>query len=361
MKILWFNHRDLTHPRAGGAERTCAELSKRFGSMGDYTTLVTGGYSGTNRKERNGYTSIERYSGYIGPHFAVPHYLGQDFDVVVDDLAHAMPWFSEILGSIPGVVFFHHLHARTLRGQVSLAAEIALRLTEKNYSRIYRKWPFVTESSRAVDDLIRLGISSDRIQKINPGVDTRFFRPGNKTDNPSIVLLGRLMDYKRPDHVVRAMTKVVKRFPDATLTVIGDGPRLDHTRTVAKDLGIETSVLFTGRVPDERVASILASSWVNVHAATSEGWGFSIMEASASGVPTVAYNVPGVSEAIQTGKNGILVENDNIDALGEGLISVVDNPWDLSVTSRKYAEGFDWDITATKWRAFLKKVSEDRV
>ncbi len=359
VRILWFNHRDLTHPRAGGAERTCEELSKGFSRLGDHTTLVTGGYNEATREELRDRATVERYKGNIGVHLAVPHYLRQNYDVVVDDLAHAVPWFSETLGTIPGVAFFHHLHARTLRGQVPLPAEIALRFIEKNYSRIYRKWPFVTESNRAADDLVQLGIPLDRIQKINPGVDTQRFRPGNKTANPSIVLLGRLMDYKRPDHVVRAMAKVVKRFPDASMTVVGDGPRLDHTRTIVKNLGIEESVLFAGRVPDTGVANILASSWVNVHAATSEGWGFSIMEASASGVPTVAYNVPGVSEAVQAGKNGILVQDGNIDALAEGLISIVDSPRDLCVTSRKYAEGFDWDITATKWRTFLKRVSEE--
>jgi glycosyltransferase involved in cell wall biosynthesis len=359
VRILWFNHRDLTHPRAGGAERTCEELSKGFSRLGDHTTLVTGGFNGKNYVEQHDRTTIVRYKGYIGPHLAVPSYLDKNYDVVVDDLGHVVPWFSERLGNIPGVVFFRHLHARTLRGQVPLLAELALKFIERGYPTIYRKWPFVTESDRAVNDLIRLGIKSDRIQKINPGVDIHRFRPGKKTANPTITLLGRLMDYKRPDHVIRAMKKVITHFPDATLTVIGDGPSLGPTRRLVEALGLEKSVLFTGRVSDLEVASNLASSWVNVHAATAEGWGYSIMEASASGVPTVAYNVPGVSEAIQNGKNGILVHDGNVDALAEGLISIVDRPRDLYVTSRKYAEGFDWDITAIKWRTFLKRVSEE--
>ena len=53
MNVLWLNHRDIKHPRAGGAERTIMELSKRLYPKNIHLTLVTGGYIGNNANDND--------------------------------------------------------------------------------------------------------------------------------------------------------------------------------------------------------------------------------------------------------------------------------------------------------------------
>ena len=364
MRILWLNHRDTTHPRAGGAERTIVELSKRFHDMGNEITLLTSGYGNFRHEESTDFMSIYRFRGNISPHLVSSSFLHRDYDVVIDDLAHAVPWFSEWLGHVPGLVFFRHLHARSLSGQVPMPMEIAIRLIEREYHLIYRKWPFVTESETGVKDLQGLRIRGDRIYRIPPGVDTTKFRPVPKTLFPSIVFTGRFMAYKRPDHAIEAMKIVNKSSPEAKLTMIGEGPLLEEMKMLAAKNGLADVIQFTGKVTDDRMAYLVGSAWVNLHTSTTEGWGYSIMEASACGVPTVGYRVPGVAESVQDKMNGSLVRDGNIESLARGILSVIGEPGRMRVSSREYAEGFSWRKTAEKWDALLRFVihrdGEDR-
>ena len=358
MNVLWLNHRDISHPRAGGAERTIIELSKRFCLKNIHLTLVTGGSAGTNFNDDDHKYEVFRFRGNIGPHIATPHFLKQDYDVIVDDLAHVVPWFSESLAKIPGTVFFRHLHARSLRGQVSKPLELALGLIERNYRFIYRKWPFVTESNTAVSDLIDLRIDKSRIVRISPGVDTNKFNVGKKTPFPSVVYVGRMMEYKRPDHAVIAMKEVVKKHGEARLVMIGEGPFLHRLRELASKLDLKENVRILGKVSDDELVSVLSTSWVNVHTSLTEGWGYSIMEASASGVPTVAYNVPGVVDAISPGVNGDLVESGNVKALANAILDSLNSPQSMVESSRKYAELYSWDRAADNWEKHLKNTAD---
>ena len=358
-KVLWFNHRDISHPRAGGAERTILELSKKFGRIGIQITLVTGGTRKGEPVSTPENLDINRFRGNLGPHFAHPHFLKGDYDVVVDDLAHVVPWFSEMVGSIPGTVFFRHLHARSLKGQVSRPLELSLGLIERNYGRIYKKWPFVTESSTGVSDLKNMRIQPERIVQIEPGVDTDKFRPGAKTDFPSIVFVGRMMEYKRPDHAVIAMKQVTSQFPDAKLLMVGDGPFLNHVRNLVSSLKLGSNVEILGKISDQELVRILSASWVNIHTSITEGWGYSIMEASACGVPTVAYRVPGVVDAIDPDRNGYLVQDGNLGELSKALISQFSSPESMAASSRHYAELHTWEKSANKWSQHLKNVASE--
>ena len=357
MKVLWFNHRDSLHSRAGGAERTILELSKKFDRIGIQITLVTGGTRKGEPVSKLENLDINRFRGNMGPHFAHPHFLKGDYDVVVDDLAHVVPWFSETVGSIPGTVFFRHLHARSLKGQVSRPLELSLGLIERNYGKIYKTWPFVTESNTGVSDLEKIGINQQRVVQIEPGVDTDKFRPGEKTDFPSIVFIGRMMEYKRPDHAVIAMKGVISHFPDAKLFVIGDGPFLDYVRNLVSSLKLGSNVEILGKVSDQELVRVLSASWVNIHTSITEGWGYSIMEASACGVPTVAYKVPGVVDAIDPSKNGYLVQDGDVGELGKAIISQLSSPESMVASSRHYAELHTWEKSAIKWSQHLNNVA----
>ena len=79
--ILWLNHRDIKHPRAGGAERTIMELSKRLYPKNIHLTLVTGGYISNNANENDQKYELYRFRGNLGPHIASPHFLKQNYDV----------------------------------------------------------------------------------------------------------------------------------------------------------------------------------------------------------------------------------------------------------------------------------------
>lgn len=155
MKILWMNHSCMSNPRAGGAEKTIMEVRKYLISKGHEVDLITaGGWNGAKRHEIVDGIRIHRYGYRVTPHFAHPVCLRyhKETDVVIDDLAHAVPWFSPWLTRKPGIALFRHLHARTLYGQTSLTLAKILSFLERKYPWIYQKWPFVTHSVKGARD-----------------------------------------------------------------------------------------------------------------------------------------------------------------------------------------------------------------
>ncbi|MCL5678505.1 MAG: glycosyltransferase family 4 protein [Candidatus Thermoplasmatota archaeon] len=356
MKILWMNHRCIKHPRTGGAERTIFEVGKRLVARGHEVDLLTGGWQGASRHEVIEGVRIHRYGSRILPHVVQPIYLRyhKDADVIVDDMAHAAPWFSPWFSAKPGVVFFRHLHARTLSGQVSPYLALMLSFLEKHYSFIYKYWPFVTESSSSETDLTSLGVELQRIVRIPPGVDTQMFRPGKKTTEPSIVYFGGMRPYKRPEHALIVLNLLRKKGHKVHLTMVGDGPSLPFLKHLSTEFSLDKDVTFTGKVSDRRLSELVSSSWVNLHCSMSEGWGYSMLESAASGTPTVAYRVPGVSDTVREGISGEMVADGDVTGLSDAAERALACAPLLSSAARQYAELYSWEVAADRWEAMLK-------
>ena len=352
------NHRCIRNPRTGGAERTIFEVGKRLVARGHEVDLLTGGWQNAPRHEVIDGIKIHRYGYRLLPHLVQPVYLGyhKDADVIVDDMAHAAPWFSPWLSRKPGVVFFRHMHARTLLGQATPFMALMLSFFERHYSFIYRSWPFVTESNTSEMDLNSLGVDIQRITKIPPGVDTVLFRPGAKTLEPSMVYFGGMRPYKRPEHALVALKLLQnKGYKKTHLTMVGDGPSLSFLRQLSRELCINDQVTFTGKVTDSELTKIVSSSWVNLHCSISEGWGYSVLESAAAGTPTVAYKVPGIVETVVDGGTGRLVTDGDVVSLARSIETVFETQGNWSYASRRYAESFSWDVATDRWEEQLKK------
>ena len=357
MKILWASHRDIRNPKAGGSERLIYEVAKRLVLRGHDITWLTGGWNGAKKSERLDGILIRRYYGQLGPHLALPFVIQQmhDIDVVVDDLSHALPWLSPIITSTHGVAHFYHMHAKTLPGQVPYPLSLILSKVERLYPIIYRNWPFVTISESSRTDLERIGIDSNRIVVIHPGVDTNLFTPGDKTHFPQLIYFGGMRPYKRPEHAIYALDNLVKEDISVHLVMVGDGPSLPMLRETVRKMRLDTNITFVGKVSDEKLAAIVRESWINIHCSVSEGWCLSAMEAAASGVLTVGYSVAGLKESVKERVNGILVEDGNISALSSAIKGAIENTLDYANRCRKHAEKYSWDNAAELWESLLIK------
>ena len=357
MRILWFNHRDIRHPNAGGAERTIHEVGKRLAVRGHEVYLASVNPGNLPSQEMVDGVMIHRAGGNITAHLLVPFWIGKlKPDVVVDSMAHVVPWFSSFFTRAKVIVFFFHLHARSLPGQVSPPTAKLLMWLERIYPLIYSSNIFVTEISTGVDDLTRLGVPPSHIVKIPLGVDTNLFKPSKKTDNPSLVYFGGMREYKRPWLAIEVL-KMLSQNDAIALTVIGDGKSLDKMKELASSYGLDGCVRFTGRIPDTDLASIVAASWANLHFSTTEGFGLSILEAAAAGTPTVALDAPGVTEVV----NGFGLGKTARDLLElpVALSDVLDNNKSWSKKVNTSAILFFWDRTAEMWEDILRGGAKD--
>ena len=360
MKILWLAHRDPLHPRAGGAERIIYEVGIRLTKNGNEVSVLSGGWKNCKNYENLDGIHIIRYGHLVGPHLSLPIILLKNrYDIVIADLGHAVPWISPILFGKKTIVFFLHLHARSLPGQVGKMLARSIAVVEKLYFIIYSKQHFVTISSTSYNDLINLGVKQKRISIINPGVKSELFQPAKKTEFPSMVYFGGMRPYKRPEEALYLLKKLSKDIRNLQLTVIGDGPSRSSLEQLSLELDIMDEVVFTGRIPDGMVSELVSASWLNIHSSVTEGWGISIIEAASAGTPTVAYKVPGVSDSIESGLNGITVESGDRTALVKAALTILNDPKKWWSSSIEVAKKYSWDRTAESWDKVINEVVKE--
>lgn len=359
MKILWLAHRDICHPKAGGAERTILEVGKRLVRYGHGVTVLTSNWQLGTRKDATENIEIIRPGGYIILHLHVPiAILKNEYDLIINDLGHVIPWLTPPLFGKKNIVLFRHLHSRSLRGQVGYFSAAILSAVEKTYFLIYRNAAFVTESTTSVKDLNKLGVKRHRIVKIEPGVDRTIFHRAEKTESPSLIYFGGMRRYKRPLEAIFLAKELTNFWPDLKVHIVGNGPELKNLVKNVRSLKLTKTVKFMGRISTEDLAKILSMSWLNVHTSITEGWGYSILEASAAGTPTVAYCVPGVVDVVENGLNGIKVKDGDRDALIHAATKILKAPEKWWSSSVKVAEKYSWDKTAERWNELLKRTVE---
>ncbi len=360
MRIIWFSHRDIKHPRSGGAERMIFEVGKRLTLRGHEFSHFSVAWEGAKHQEKVENINVIRLRGNVIAHLNVPLILEKyDYDVVVDDLGHVVPWFSEHFTSKPGTAMFYHLHRRSLPGQVSLPLRMLLNGVEQAYPLVYRKWPFVVDSESAKNDLVYIGINQERISVIPLGVDLDLFKPGEKNDDPSLLYFAGFRDYKRPYDALLIFKKVLERYSTAKLYMVGSGPDLQKVSEYAYTLGLSKNTIFTGKLTGNELIKVIQKNWINLHCSTTEGFGLSIIESSACGVPTVAYSVPGVSETVENGRNGLLAKDGSVDDMASLVLQLLDSyPSGLESSSRKVAEKYPWEMTAKLWERHLLALTE---
>jgi glycosyltransferase involved in cell wall biosynthesis len=145
-------------------------------------------------------------------------------------------------------------------------------------------------------------------------------RPGASAV-PRIVMVARCAEQKDHSVLLRAFARIAE---PAQLIFVGGGPKLATLRAEANELNVTNRVEFLGDRFD--IAEILSGSHIFALASKWEGFPLSILEAMRAGLPVVASNVGGVSEAVTDGKTGFLVERGDVSALRARLHSLLDNP-----------------------------------
>jgi glycosyltransferase involved in cell wall biosynthesis len=97
---------------------------------------------------------------------------------------------------------------------------------------------------------------------------------------------------------------------------------------------------------------LLRRSWLLVHGAHHEGWGIAVVEAAACGTPALAFDVPGVRDAVVDGETGVLVDFE-AELAGAWVTLAADEQWRarLGVGARRRADGLSWGATVTQFLA----------
>ncbi len=182
----------------------------------------------------------------------------------------------------------------------------------------------------------RYFLNRDRIKVIYNGVDTQRFNPNvngqnirdsfNLKDYPTVLYFGRLAPYKGVQFLIKAIPHVLKEIPETKFLIAGAG-RYDapDMGRLVKKLNAKRSVIFTGYVRNRDVPKFYACCDIFCCPSLWEGFGLTPAEAQACGKPVVAFNTCALPEVVKDKHTGVLVEPRNVEALGDGLASLLQN------------------------------------
>jgi glycosyltransferase involved in cell wall biosynthesis len=351
-RILVINWRDIRNPDAGGAEVHLHEIFRRVATRGHEVVLLTSGFPGGAAEEVIDGIQVIRRGTWWNFNYRVPgEYLARlrhrRFDVVVDDI-NKIPFYTPLYVRVPLVAMMHHLFAESIFHETSLPFALYVAGAERLIPLVYHRTRITVVSESTQDELVKRGLSPSRITVIHNGIDLNRYQPETRRRErrPDVVYLGRLKRYKSIDLVLHAMKRVLEQVPEARLTIVGDGddrPRLERT---ARDLGLEGSVQFVGRVPEKEKIRILQMAEVVVNPSRKEGWGVTVIESNACGTPVIASDVPGLRDAVQDGKTGVLVRYGDVRDFSAGIVLMLRNPQVREQFSRRavqWARTFSWD------------------
>jgi len=145
-----------------------------------------------------------------------------------------------------------------------------------------------------------------------------------------IVQSGRLIPKKGHDLTLRAFARLRDVFPQARLIFLGSGPLQSDLEALANELGVGSATTFVGFVDQDRVRSEYGWAHLFVHPSrvaadgNQEGVPHAMLEAMATGLPVVATQHGGIPEAVEDGKGGFLVDEDDWEALADRMILLLD-------------------------------------
>jgi len=347
MKILWINHRDPKHPQAGGAEVRLYEIARRLVNMGHEVTVLCEKVNSLRDREFLDGIEVRRIGGKVSIHLLASLYVrkhGHKYDVIIDDIAHAVPWYSPLMTKTPVVAQIHHVHQDVVYIELSKPLAWIVSRAEKTIAKVYRYFIAVSQSTK--EELVkRFSIDPDRIAVVPNGVDLEKYRPGPKDPRPTILWVGRIKRYKNLDHLLIAYKMVKQEVPDAQLVVIGTGDQEQKMRELAKKLELRDAY-FLGKVSEEEKIGWIQRAWIIVSTSTIEGWGMTVTEAAACGTPAIAYDVPGLRDSVKHIEAGILVEPGDIEALTKALEQLLTDHSlrnRLAENAHRYAQQYSWD------------------
>jgi len=235
-------------------------------------------------------------------------------------------------------IVFHYHAASNLVQELNL--KISMKLLKKRISKT------ICVSKKALHHLKEWAGKCDAVVIYN-GVNTNFYHPNlsrpYKKGTPQLLFVSVLRKYKKASDLVGVMPKLLKKYPDAHLQIVGKGEDFERLQNIVHEKNLEKHIELTGRIDDEELRLRYSSCDLYVSASTNEHCPVPTFEAMACGKPLVLSALESHEEILQASKAGLTFEFSNDEDLCNKIEKVYENKNDFSIGAIKFAKDHDWE------------------
>ncbi len=179
-------------------------------------------------------------------------------------------------------------------------------------------------SEHQKNEVLKLGISKEKVEVSYNPVNTDVFKLAETTDSKNIAFVSRLDEFKGGWRTLKAFHKISDKHPDYTLTIVGEGEEYQAIQQYLLENNLADKVFLKGTLTKTQIAEVLNNSSFLVFPSRHETFGLVVAEALSCGLPVVCTNQTAPKEFIND-QNGILVEPDSVDEIAKAMENMIEN------------------------------------
>lgn len=181
-----------------------------------------------------------------------------------------------------------------------------------------------------------------------------------------ILFVGRLVEVKGCEYLIRAMAELVHDKTDVLLIVAGSGPLEEQLVTLARQHGLESHARFLGTVEHSLIPELFTLADVVVVPSIIDSFGFQeglpvvLLESMSHGKAVIGTETKGILEVITDGANGLVVEPQNVTELEQKIRMLIDDDellQNLSENARKSAETYGWPVIVERYTSIIGSIN----
>lgn len=239
-------------------------------------------------------------------------------------LTYSAPLWAAFLTKAKGFLTYHEVWVgswtKNTGSWKGIFGEILERLVL--LSAKIRDLNFISVSSFTKAQLVKQGIPKNKISVINNGVTLSDYSSIKAADalQPKVCFVGRLTKNKRVEDLIAAASILKPKVKGLKVLIVGSGPEEESLKKLAREKSLSKTVEFSGFLESHRkVLESLKSSTVFCSPSIVEGFGITLVEAIASGVPYVCSDIPPFMEISDKGKGGLHFKQGDAGSLADNL------------------------------------------
>jgi glycosyltransferase involved in cell wall biosynthesis len=288
----------------------------------------------------------------------LPFLMQEEFDIIDCQQFPYLPcfpaWIASLVRKKPLVITWHEVwgdYWYDYLGRKGVFGKAAERL-------VARLTPFRIAVS---------GITAKKLEALGTGGDVRIIANGidlcrigsipPSAESSDIIFVGRLIREKHGDVLVRAFALALKKSPDLTLLILGDGPEKGAIAALVRDLGIGDRVtLKPFLATDDEVIGLLKASHICAIPSTREGFGIAALEALACGLPVVTIDHPDNAIRELITENTGFVTSLSAETLAETIGTALARYPSMKTACKESAGNYEWDGIADRAEEYYRAV-----
>ena len=270
-----------------------------------------------------------------------------------------------------------HAHGAVLNGLlayfISKKLKIPFVVTEHTgpYSSILNSWlksnisKFVFNKAAKVlvvsehqkNELLKLGITKEKVEvSFNP-VNTDVYKLTTVSDSKNIAFVSRLDEFKGALRTLKAFHKLVEKYPNYILTIVGEGEEFNVINEYINSNNLNDKVILKGTLTKPQIAEVLNKSSFFVFPSRHETFGLVVAEALSCGLPVICTNQTAPKEFINE-QNGILVHPDSVEEMVNAMEEMIKNrtQYDAVQIRQQIEERFGLDSFGKKLIEIYQKI-----